>query len=281
MVTDQPFELVIPRNMPAGLYKLCLTTNQEPAGCAQVTVGRPANEATAEPAAVTVGETVTITPADVIQRACQDVVTLIPLGNPTSATGQLIGGQWLAIGIQEMTYPPCEGQVSDAPVQFEVAVDTPPGVYAMCLVEQATYAVQESSDPGCAVVTVNPAPMPVCWTEPVAPPTLSDGSDPGIAAFDPSGSAVWGDPTSSAAVYQMLGSEPSSFWLDESPHYVRQVSSGSVRAAVAIAGDFEDGPKIILVRGSDGCDRQYQIGALPIDDAVALAQAWVDAIAQA
>jgi hypothetical protein len=86
------------------------------------------------------------------------------------------------------------------------------------------------------------------------------------------------DSASSAAVRQMLRREPSSWWLD-APDGVPQVSSGSVRAAVAIAGDWEGGPKIILVRGNDGCDRQYGVGPLPLDEAVALAQDWVNALA--
>jgi hypothetical protein len=282
MVTDEPLTVAIPRNMPAGTYDLCLTANLDPAGCARVTIEGSLDEATAEPSIVTVGELVTITPAGVVERACQDIVTLIPLGNPTSTTGQLIGGQWIPAGpATQITYPPCEGEVSDAAVQFVVAVDTPPGVYAMCLVEQASYAVQESSDPGCAIVTVVAAPLPACWTEPVAPPTLSDGSVPGDPVIDQIGRALWGDPGSPAAVWQTLGRQPNSWWLDESPDGVQQVGSGSARAAVAVGGDFAGAPKIILVRGTDSCDREYEVGPLQIEEAVALAQDWVDALAQA
>ena len=52
-----------------------------------------------------------------------------------------------------------------------------------------------------------------------------------------------------------------------------------MRAAVGTAGEWEGGPKIILVRGTDGCDREYGVGQMPLDDAVALAQSWVDVLA--
>jgi hypothetical protein len=75
MATDDPLTFRIPRNMPAGTYEICLTTGPDVVGCALVVVQGLPNEATATPATVTVGELVTITPAGVIERACQDVVT--------------------------------------------------------------------------------------------------------------------------------------------------------------------------------------------------------------
>jgi hypothetical protein len=206
-------------------------------------------------------------------------VTVIPLGNAAGFTGQIVGGQWVAGVVTEVTYPECAGEVSDGSVQVVIPVDMPTDVFALCVVEQPSYAVQTTAVPGCAVVTVLPAPLPVCWTEPVAPPTLGDGSPPGVPQIDPYGLATWGEPGSPAAVTQSLGNAPRSEWLDDSFGGVRQVSSGAVRAAVVTAGDWEGGPKIILVRGTDGCDREYGVGQIPIDDAVALAQTWVDALA--
>ena len=277
--TDEALTVAVPRNMPAGTYDLCLTADLIPAGCARVTIGRPAGEATAEPATVTVGDVVTITPAGVVERACQDVVTVIPLGNAAGFGGQIVGGQWVGGAVTEVTYPECAGEVSDASVQVVIPADMPTDVFAMCVVEQPSYAVQTTAVPGCAVVTVLPAPLPVCWTELVAPPTLGNGSQPGAVVVDAYRLATWGVPGSPAAVTQSLGTAPRSEWLDDPFDGVRQVSSGAVRAAVVIAGDWEEGPKIILVRGTDGCDREYGVGQMPIDDAVALAQSWVDALA--
>jgi hypothetical protein len=280
-VSDEPLTVAVPRNMPAGIYDLCLTADLAAPGCARVTVARPAGEATAAPATVTVGDLVTITPAGVVERACQDVVTVIPLGNAAGFSGQIVSGQWVAGAVTEVTYPDCAGEVSDAPVQVVIPVDMPTDVFAMCVVEQPSYAVQGTAVPGCAVVTVLPAPLPVCWTEPVAPPTLIDGAPPGAAVVDAYGLATWGVPGAPTSVTQSLGSAPRSEWLDDPFDGVRQVSSGAVRAAVVVAGDWEGGPKIILVRGTDGCDREYGVGQIPIDDAVALAQTWVDALAAA
>jgi hypothetical protein len=277
--TDEPLTVAVPRNMPAGTYDLCLTTDLIPAGCARVTIGRPAGEATAEPATVTVGDVVTITPAGVVERACEDVVTVIPLGNAAGFSGQIVGGQWVGGAVTEVTYPECAGEVSDASVQVVIPADMPTDVFAMCVVEQPTYAVQAAVVPGCAVVTVLPAALPVCWTEAVAPPSLGDGSPPGAVVVDAYGLATWGAPGSPAAVTQSLGSAPRSEWLDDPFDGVRQVGSGAVRAAVVTAGDWEGGPKIILVRGTDGCDREYGVGQMPLDDAVALAQSWVDVLA--
>jgi hypothetical protein len=272
-----PQDLEIPRNMPAGTYELCLTVEPDPAGCVMVTVTRPADEAVAEPAAVTVGDSLTITPSEVIARACNDIITAIPLANPVTTSGQLVDGSWVPApgAITQVTYPACLGEVSDAAVQLSIPVDMPPGVYAMCLDEHASYDVQGAPAAACAVVTILPEPLPACWTEPVAPPTLTDGSEPGDLLINEIGYAVWGDPASPLAVWQMLGSEPSSSLLDDPAEGVVQISGGQVRAAVVNAGDWPGGPKVIVVR-IDGCDRQYEVGPMPLEDAVALAQSWVD-----
>ncbi|MFT3853999.1 MAG: hypothetical protein QM733_14840 [Ilumatobacteraceae bacterium] len=120
----------------------------------------PVITATAMPAAVDSGATVTITPTATVQRSCGDVVT-IRSGDDQHAIGQLDRTGWHLAPSDgtPVTYLACAGTVSAGAVELVVPTELPTGEYTICL-------TPGTSVDGCAPVTVT-APA----TPPTTPPT--------------------------------------------------------------------------------------------------------------
>ncbi|HWL41674.1 MAG TPA: hypothetical protein VNQ73_01935 [Ilumatobacter sp.] len=295
--TADPLTLVIPTDMPEGRWDLCVAVDRNPASCATVTVvsglvttttAAASGWGSAVPAVVVPGSSLTITPAEPVDRECPEVITAIQLDNNASNFGLIVNGRWQSrepLG-PPFRYPspePCRS--SAEPASIAVPFDFPTGLFALCVNRQETVAVQSTPDPGCATVTVEQAPMETCWTEPVPPPTLTDGSAPGELSYNEHGWASWGA-VGSNEVQQWLHSQPNpwfdgrlSWWFDDPTIMLPHVASGPIRAAIGAMSDNPAVPRIVLVRGADGCDRTYLLPETSDEDAQALAQAWVAALA--
>ncbi len=236
--------------------------------------------ATAEPATVAAGGMVTITPDGVVERRCLDIVTATLLDTETTVA-QIVDGRWVTPdgGGSDVTYPACQGRISNEPVSFEVPVVTPPGTYEMCLTEPGDAT-------GCARLTVTGADerLSACLTRPQAPPSLVDGSLPGPATIESSGGfrgARWGDADSPFAVYQVLDEAGDPSWLDGALADGRAITIDNLQAVSIPVGDPPLGSITIYLRDAlEGCLRTYLVGpGLLSDDAAGLARQWVDALA--
>lgn len=242
----------------------------------------PSGTATAEPTTVAAGSELTITPAGTIQRACDDIVTTIQLDDSVGSSGLVIDGRWEFapnFDVTSVTYPACDGAMTDAPLTFVVPTDMPTGRYVMCLITAPPSINHAMADPGCAIVTVTEEVFPACWTEPVAPPTLTNFSAPGEAAFTEQGWARWGEEGSPVEVQQMLGVEPNSWWHDDPRAQLPRFVSGPIRASVGGMSDNPAAGQVVLLRGADGCDRAYVLPTASPVGAIALAEQWVNNLA--
>ncbi len=130
----------------------------------------PAPEpASAEPATVVAGGVVTISPNEIVQRVCRDIVTATQLNAGASLVGQIVDGGWVTPERgADLSYPDCLGTESAGPVSFVVPVDVPAGSYEMCLTMPGQAA-------GCARVVV---------TAVADPPTDTTITEPGNLALD-------------------------------------------------------------------------------------------------
>ena len=133
-----------------------------------------------------------------------------------------------------------------------------PGDYVICL---AGLDVA----PGCAAVTVG-AWAESCFDAPIAPPGLTDGSEPGDAAVD-GDVATWG--SGLVAVSQVLGARPDQTWLSPSQGW----RSGSYE----VLPGSEPGANVLsIVGGPDVCPRRYVVSdELQSPELRVLAQGWL------
>lgn len=236
--------------------------------------------ATAEPSLVTTGASVTITPDGPVARDCPDTVTVIQTDADSGHVGLLRDGSWTAFDPPFPYRAPEPYEVSGASVRFTVADNHPIGTFMFCVSRQSSLDALSDPDAGCASVTVRTAPLPACWTEPIAPPTLTDGSPPGDASLTDSGWARWGSP-GAGEVQQMLGEEPHSWWFTDPSVMLPRTESGPVTAMVGALGGSPEAPRIVLIRVEGECDREYYLPDTTNEQAQVLADAWVAALAAA
>jgi len=123
-----------------------------------------------------------------------------------------------------------------------------------------------------------------CECEPLTPPSLVDGTQPGDPVIEePDGwnRALWGSIDSPFAVSQGLGSPVDASWIDDAVAQGRAVTVGNWQAAVIPTGDPPLGGISIHLRNTDeGCLRVYGVGSgFYTDEITALAADWVTALA--
>jgi len=123
-----------------------------------------------------------------------------------------------------------------------------------------------------------------CESEPLTPPSLADGTQPGDPVIEDSDAwngAVWGPIDSAFAVSQGLGSPVDASWIDDAVAQGRAVTVGNWQAAVIPIGDPPLGRISIYLRNTDdGCLRQYwDESGFYTDEITMLAADWVTALA--
>lgn len=123
-----------------------------------------------------------------------------------------------------------------------------------------------------------------CESEPVAPPSLVDGTQPGdpeIEEYDSGSSARWGTSISTSSVSQSLGPVSDTSRIDDAVANGRVISAGSWQAVTLPVGDPPLGQIQIHLRNTtEGCIRVYFVGpGLYSDEAQSLAEDWVAALA--
>jgi len=220
------------------------------------------------------GDTLTITPAGAVGLMCNAIVTV--LDEAGDFVGQIIQGEFRARNAApEPTYPACLDSTPPGPHSFTIPNATPTGALVMCIAE-ATQAE------GCARVTVAAATAPTtttapgdpCWSLPLAPPSLPDGSAPGDPELSDAG-AHWGSPPN--MVTQFLGDAPQEVGIVEAAVADgTAIRFGAITAAVAPVGDDPLGQKLLeFIDNRDGCVRTYNITVgIDLDEAKTLALRW-------
>ncbi len=131
-----------------------------------------------------------------------------------------------------------------------------------------------------------PAVSPDCFTEPVTPPTMVDGTAPGEPDIETTGTnriATWPHDHSQFAVTQVLDQARDPSVLDAAIADGSAFVNGTIQAVAIPAGDLPLGPSTIYLRDTaDGCLRAYGVGpGLSATDAQAVAARWVNALATA
>lgn len=240
-----------------------------------------ATSASASPNTVRVGETVEITPAGSVQRTCRDIVTLTPTDAGKGLTvGQIVGGDWVPVPSPgtPVTYLACEGTTSDEPVSVIVPVNVPAGKYDLCITQQGNPA-------GCATIAIEAetAGGAVCESEPLTPPSLVDGTQPGDAAIEEQADrriVRWGPSDSPFVVSQVLGFPIDASSIDLAIANGRNITLGDWQATTVPVGDPPISETTIYLRNNaDGCLRAYGVGpGLYPDQADSLAESWVVAL---
>ncbi len=274
--TSSPSSSATAPSSPQASNTVSATTEQTTVPAADV----PSNTATASPTVVGVGGTVVITPADTVTPSCNFVVTLISAADRTQIVGQILSDTWIPASTDTpVTYPACLETMSGESVTVTVPDAVPGGEYLMCI-------AGPSNSAGCASVTIEPATTgrASCESDPLTPPSLVDGSQPGEPVIEAQGSSQlvrWGSPDTPFPVTQSLGSPIDATWIDDAITAERAISEGDWQAATVPVGDPPLGQISIYLRNtSDDCLRVYNIGpGLYSDEAVSLAQDWVAALA--
>lgn len=252
--------------------------------------------ATAVPTTIDPGDEFWITPVGAVTRNCGDVIWVAP-ATPDGGFAD-VGVLDDGVYSEPAAGRSCAGAETADSLTTTMPADMPPGEYRLCI---SASDVPE----GCALVTVDGEPIgasptstttttvagtatttPVtttpsaCWRQPVAPPSLADGSpvgEPVVTDADKGTGTVaytWG--SGPFAVTQIVGAEPTppggapSQWWGPSDAGWRSIHESTA-----------DGFVIHLHDTADGCTLAYRLAPdanFQPDDVSLIAGAWVGSL---
>ena len=217
-------------------------------------------EGVADPAVATPFQLITVTPSEAVVYCFMSQITVAAVDGAALRQVGSIGpdGSFTPGGT-----PPvgCDGAPPiDAAFSFRVPVALPAGDYVVCLSSIDVAA-------GCAPLSVVAWPEE-CFTEPIAPPGLIDGSAPGEPSLSADGTtATWG--AGRVAISQVVGVRPDATSTSPSPF--------TAPGPIEVLYGRDDVATILSIIGSpDLCPRQYRLSPeFDQFDLRALADGWV------